>query len=447
MYEEPIAESPYLFHVTTTEENWRHFLYFAISMKIMPAHVVGGLDGGEYLEQFQFDMVMGSGPYELLLDNVDNGRSLTITRRTDWWGADLRENTGLYNFDEIEWTVIMDERLWLEKFKKGELDVYVVGRASWWVNEFNYDEIERGVCLKRKIFNEDVQGISGLAFNMREWPFDDIRIRKAFAHLYDRDKLIEKLFHGEYIKLHSYFPSSVYENPNTAKYEYDPEMAKTLLADAGYKERNSDGWLVNENGQILELTLTFDSPSWERIHTVLQEDLQHAGIKLNLKQLTSTTQFQNNMDHNFKLAFQSWTGLFWPNPNSSFHSDNAEVTPSTNITGVADAYIDSLAFIYDNEYDQTKREELIRLIDRRLTEIVPYALAWYGPFNRIVYWNKFGYPDGFLSRTGDYLAVQSLWYIDPEKEKAMNEAIDDPSKTLPTGDTEDTWWLRKLGKM
>ncbi len=447
MYEEPVAESPYLFHVTTKEENWRHFLYFAISMKIMPAHVIGGLDGGEYLEQFQFDMVMGSGPYELLLENVDNGRSVTITRRDDWWGADLPENTGLYNFDEIEWTVIMDERLWLEKFKKGELDVYVVGRASWWVNEFNYDEIERGVCLKRKIFNEDVQGISGLAFNMREWPFDDIRIRKAFAHLYDRDKLIEKLFHNEYLKLHSYFPSSVYENPSNLKYEYDPEKAKQLLAEAGYKDRNSDGWLVNENGQILELTLTFDSPSWERIHTVLQEDLQQAGIKLNLKQLTSTTQFQNNMDHNFKLAFQSWTGLFWPNPNSSFHSDNAEVTPSTNICGVADAYIDSLAYIYDNEYDHDKRVELIRLIDRRLTEIVPYALAWYGPFNRVVYWNKFGYPDGYLSRTGDYLAIQSLWYIDPTREKAMNEAIADPSRTLPTGETKDTYWLEKLGKM
>ena len=153
------------------------------------------------------------------------------------------------------------------------------------------------------------------------------------------------------------------------------------------------------------------------------------------------------MDHNFKLAFQSWSGLYWPNPNSSFHSDNAEVTPSTNITGVADAYIDSLAYIYDNEYDHDKRVELIRLIDRRLTELVPYALAWYGPFNRVVYWNKFGYPDGFLSRTGDWLAIQSLWYIDPEREKAMNEAIADPSKTLPTGETNDTYWLEKLGKM
>ncbi len=446
-YEEPVAESPYLFSVTTTEENWRHFLYFSISMTILPAHIIGGMDGGEYLEEFQFQMVPGSGPYELLLENIDNGRSLVITRRDDWWGADRPENLGLYNFDEIEWLIIMDERLWLEKFKKGELDFYQVSRASWWANEFNYDEIERGICLKRKVYNEKVQGVSGLAFNMREWPFDDIRVRKAFAHLYDREKLIDKLFYNQYEKLNSYFAAGPYENFDVAKYEYDPEKAKNLLAEAGYKTRNTEGWLQDENGRIIELTLTFDSPSWERIHTVLQEDLQKAGIKLNLKQLTRATQFQNNMDHNFKLTFQSWGGLFWPNPNSSFHSDNADVSPSTNISGVKDAYVDSLAAIYDAEYDQGKREELIQLIDLRLSELVPYALAWYGPFHRIVYWNKFGYPEGYVGRGGDFLAIQAMWFLDPEREKAMNEAIADPGKKLPTGEVVDKYWLKRLGKI
>ncbi len=446
-YEEPVSESPYLFHVTTKEENWRHFLYFSISMKVMPAHIIGGLDGGEYLEEFQFKMVPGSGPYELLEENVDKGRSIVITRRDDWWGEDLPENLGSYNFDEIEWLVIMDERLWLEKFKKGELDFYQVSRASWWANEFNYDEVERGICLKRKVYNEKTQGISGLAFNMREWPFDDIRVRKAFAHLYDRDKLIEKLFYGQYDKLYSYFPAGPYESKETVKYEYDPEKAKELLAEAGYKTRNADGWLQDDNGRIIELTLTFDSPSWERIHTVLQEDLKKAGIKLNLKQLTSTTQFQNNMDHNFKIAFQAWGGLFWPNPNSSFHSIQADEVPSTNITGVKDAYVDSLALVYDEEYDQAKREEYIKLIDNRLSEIAPYALAWYGPFHRIVFWNKFGHPEGYLGRTGDFLAIQSLWYIDPEKEKSMNEAIADPGMKLPTGEVLDQYWLKRLGKI
>jgi microcin C transport system substrate-binding protein len=446
-FTEPVAESPYLFHVTTTEENWRHFLYFAVSMRVLPAHIIGGMEGREYLDRFQYQSLPGTGPYALEAANVDNGRSLKLTRRPDWWGAQLPENTGLYNFDEIEWLVIMDERLWLEKFKKGELDVYPVSRASWWVNEFDYDEIRRGICLKRKIYNEKVKGVAGLAFNMREWPFDDSRVRKAFAHLYDRDTLIDKLFFNEYEKLYTYFPASVYENLSNVKYEYDPERAKRLLAEAGYRTRNADGWLVNDKGQMIELTLTFDSPSWERIHTVLQEELKKAGIKLNLKQLTSTTQFQNNMEHNFKLAFQSWGGLLWPNPNSTFHSSVADQTPSTNITGVKDALIDSLALVYDHEYDQAKREALIKRIDRRLSEICPYALAWYGPFERIVFWNKFGYPEGYLGRTGDQLAIQTYWYLDPAREQAMRAAIADPTRSLPPGEIEDKYWPRRLGKL
>ncbi len=145
--------------------------------------------------------------------------------------------------------------------------------------------------------------------------------------------------------------------------------------------------------------------------------------------------------------FQSWGGLFWPNPNSSFHSDNADVSPSTNISGVKDAYVDSLAAIYDAEYDQSKREELIQLIDLRLSELVPYALAWYGPFHRIVYWNKFGYPEGYVGRGGDFLAIQAMWCLDPEREKAMNEAIADPGKKLPTGEVVDKYWLKRLGKI
>ncbi|MBN2171209.1 MAG: ABC transporter substrate-binding protein [Candidatus Krumholzibacteriota bacterium] len=446
-FEEPVAESPYLLHVTTTEENWRHFLYFAISIRVMPAHHIGGMTGAEYLDTFQFTSVPGTGPYELLPENIVNGVSLTLTRRDDWWGKDDPANAGIYNFDEIEWVVVLDERLALEKFKKGELDVYSVNRASWWVNEFNYDEIQRGVQLKRKIYNEEVQGLSGLAMNTRKPPFDDIRVRKAIAHLYDRDTLIEKLFYGEYLKLKSYFPGGMYENPDNEYYEYDPEKAVALLAEAGWKERNSDGWLVNDKGEIFELTLTFDQPSWERIHTVLQEELVKVGIKLNLKQMTSATQFSNTMEHNFTITFQSWGGLFWPNPNSSLHSGNADPQNTTNITGMKNARIDSLALLYDEEYDQQRRVELIREIDAICMEECHYALAWYAPFSRIAFWNKYGYPDGYLGRVGDYLAVMQYWYEDPARKAAMERAIADPSIKLPTGEVVDKYWLKKLGKI
>jgi microcin C transport system substrate-binding protein len=384
--------------------------------------------------------VPGSGPYEILPENVDNGRSVTLTRRDDWWAKDDPANAGLYNFDEIEWLVVLDERLHLEKFKQGELDVYLVGRASWWVNEFNFDEVQRGIVLKRKIFNDEPRGTSGLAFNTRKPPFDDIRVRKAFSHLYDRDKLIEKLFHNEYLKLKSYYPGGVYENPDNEYYDYDPELAVQLLAEAGWKDRNKDGWLVNDRGEMFELTMTFATPSWERIHTVLQEDLAAVGIKLNLKQMTAATRFKKVMEHDFTMEFQSWAPPFWPNPRSAWHSETADPANTTNITGMKDARVDSISDLYDQSYDTQERIELIQSLDALLMEEAHYALAWYGPFYRLCFWNKFGYPKGMLPRVGDYFSIQSLWYVDPQKQAAMERAIADPSITLPQGEVEVRYW-------
>ena len=48
----------------------------------------------------------------------------------------------------------------------------------------DFDEFNRGVVSRKRIFNENPGGTSGLALNMRKAPFNDIRVRKAFAFLY-----------------------------------------------------------------------------------------------------------------------------------------------------------------------------------------------------------------------------------------------------------------------
>jgi ABC-type oligopeptide transport system substrate-binding subunit len=68
--------------------------------------------------------MVGSGPYVILDNDLKKGESLTLRRRSDYWGEKERYNTGKYNFDEITFTVVTDDLLQFEKFKKGELDYY-----------------------------------------------------------------------------------------------------------------------------------------------------------------------------------------------------------------------------------------------------------------------------------------------------------------------------------
>jgi microcin C transport system substrate-binding protein len=68
-------------------------------------------------------------------------------------------------------------------------------------------------------------------------------------------------------------------------------------------------------------------------------------------------------------------------------------------------------------------------------------LFWYGPFYRIAYWNKFGHPEGYLSRTGDaFDALPIYWWIDPAREQQLIRAMGDASVKLPVGDTEVRYW-------
>ena len=70
-----------------------------------------------------------------------------------------------------------------------------------------------------------------------------------------------------------------------------------------------------------------------------------------------------------------------------------------------------------------------------------WIFEWTAPFERLVFANKFGYPQGILTRVGDYRDVPSLWWIDPEKAQKLEAAMKDPSINLGEGPADDKYWL------
>ncbi len=459
-YDEPVAESPYIVRVHTKELNWRHFMYF-IGMSILPKKELDQLDGpfysdwvktakkgeqppktkgSDYLTKYQFKMFMGSGSYVIRNEDIQKDVSITLTRRNDYWDKDSKGSKYGSNFDKIKFLVVKDENLTKEKFKKGEIDVYPIGRAQWWKEEFNFENVQKGLIQKRKVYNYEAQGINGFVFNMRREPFNDIRVRQAVAMLINRDKLIEKLFFNEYIKLYSFFPATIYANPNDQKIEFNPDAAVKLLAEAGYNKRDNEGTLMKGNKKF-ELDVMFTSPSEERYLTVVQEDLQKGGIKINLKQTTGATAFSMINERKFDMYFMNWSGLQFPNPESSMRSNTADSLYTTNTPGLKDKRIDELCDEYNICFEMKRRIEIIREIDSIAVSKTPYAFGWYGPYIRLVYWNKFSMPASIFSRTGDFYDCIALWSYDPEKDAKLQEALKDPSKKLPVGEVENKFWI------
>jgi microcin C transport system substrate-binding protein len=415
------------------EAHWNNFMYFASSLTILPAHTY---QGKNFLEDLNWELPNGSGPYKL--GTYDKGNNIIFERRDDFWAKEARANQGVHNFDRIKVVVVRDENLTFEKFKKGELDFYNVLISREWVQETDFDKVQKGWIQKRKIYTLNPNGVSGVAVNMRRAPLDDVRVRKALAHLYNRELYMEKLFFNEYEYIDSYYPGSMYANPQNEHIEYSPEKAAQLLAEAGWTERDKQGLLVKD-GKSFSLTLLYGQKTLERHLTIFQEDLKRAGIELNLKLLDWTAMFQLVDERNFDLVSVAWTGLLFPNPENAYDSSLADQENTNNIVGIKNDRIDEILEEYPTMFELDDRIAAVKEIDGLLYQEHPYLLGWYGPFERILYWNKFGMPDYHLNKFADHRNMISLWWYDEAKDKALQEAMKSGTP-LEIGETVVDYW-------
>lgn len=443
-FDMPVAESKYIVSINAKKVGWLYFAS-AAGIRLMPAHIIGNITGKDYLEKYNYDCVPGSGPYYIKKEDVEKGRTITMRRLSNYWGEKEKFASGLYNFDIVRTEVIQDETLMFEKFKKGETDVYNVNRAQWWAEKTDFDEVKRGLVQKRKIYNQNPGGLSGIVMNMRKPPFDDIKVRKAFSMLYDRKKFNEKLFFNSYTPIKSHFSGTVYENPNNHLVEFNLDSAILLLEEAGWNEKNAEGYRM-KNGKIFEVDMTFTQPSQERYFTIFQEDLKKAGVKLNLKQVDGTTSFKIGNERSFTLIPANWGGQNPPNLEFNVTTKTADDPNSTNWSGIKIPEIDVIADQYATTFDKKERISQVRKVDAMLVEQQPYIYGWYANYQRILFHNKFGYPKWYLSRFDDYyggkeLGIFAIWWIDPERFAAYQEALKDKTKSLAVGEVEEKFWI------
>ncbi|MFQ5654629.1 MAG: ABC transporter substrate-binding protein, partial [Planctomycetota bacterium] len=441
-YERPVVHDKYTLSVHTKRLNWRLMLYFAGSMTIYPADEIR-IPGDVYLDEFNWKMITGTGPYILKPEDIKQEQSLTLTRRADYWAKDDPDSLYVNNFDRITFIVVRDSELAFEMFKKGELDYFKVMRSQRWVEECNFDKIEKGWIQKRKIYNEQPQGYAGYCFNMRTAPFDDKRVRLAFCYAFNRERLFEKLFFNEYEYVDSYWPGGPWGKPDNRKIRFNPRRAERLLAQAGYTRRNADGVRVHdETGAPLEFTLEYWSPGSDRYHRIVAEDLQKIGFKMNLKLVDRTSLVKRVGERKFTVHFQNWRSIIFPNPVTSWHSDLADKLDNNNLPGFASARVDELMDLYDRTLQREKQIAIIREMDGIIFREHPYALAWFAPFERILHWNRFGTIDTYLTRFTDERAIWSYWWLDAEKDRALREAMKKDA-ALPVGEiTVDPWGVK-----
>jgi microcin C transport system substrate-binding protein len=420
----PEAPDSLTLRITAREPHWSNF-WEAAGLVAFPEHAWKG----KVFNDIHFDFPVVSGPYAL--GDVKRERYISLTRRGDWWGRTKKYNQYKYNFGQIKYRFMEDRNKAMEAFKKGDFDAYPVYTAALWAEKTGPDEIPgiaSGWVARKAVYNREPKGFQGFAINLRRPLFQDVRVRLALSHLLNRRLMNDKLMYNQYFLLNSYYPD-LYPgnvNPDAPMLGYDPEKARALLAEAGWKP-GADGVLARQ-GKRLEITFLTASTDL-RHYNVYLEDLKKAGIDARLEQMSHSSITKKLDNHDFDLYWAAWGAGRLRDPEASWKSSTADELASNNYPGVKDREIDALIEAQKTEMDLGKRNEILKKLDKRLTALVPYVLLWQSDNSRLLYWNRFGMPRHVLNKFDREDAIIPYWYVDPEKDDKVESRIVMPVDT------------------
>ncbi len=404
--------------------HWRN-LGAAGGLQILPRHAFENMDFNEI--NFEFPVV--SGPYRI--KEIREGVFLTLARRDDWWRRDAPSAQGIGNFETVKYKFFEDRANAFEAFKKGLVDVFAVYTARLWVNETKGEKFDRNWIVKQSVHNHNPVGFQGFAMNMRRPPFDDRRVRKAMAHLVDREKMNRTLMYDQYFLHRSYYEDLYSGDIPCANQlvSFSKETARKLLAEAGWRVNPDTGWLEKDDERFAFRFLTRAASS-EKFLSIFAEDLRDVGIELTIDKKDWAAWAKDMGEFNYDMTWAAWGAGVFKDPEPMWASKEADRKNGNNITGFKDAAVDELIEKQKAVFDVQERHAICRQVDRIVFEQHPYALLWNINYVRLLYWNKFGTPDTVLSKYGT--ESTAYWWWDAgaaaELEQAMGAGEQLPRK-------------------
>ncbi|MFN8499098.1 MAG: ABC transporter substrate-binding protein [Anaerolineae bacterium] len=213
----------------------------------------------------------GTGPFKL--SQYDIGQQMVLNASDNYYG-DPKPKLKTINF-------MLAGGSGLVMYENGELDVVGVGA----------NDIERVTDKNDPLNAELKQGddlsTSYVAFNVQKPPFDDPKVRQAFALALDKQKLVDVVLKNTAKNAVGIVPPSMpgYQNPNLKTPGFDPEQAKKLLQESKYA------------GNLPDITLNISSagggaPS-DFVQAMVQMWKDNLGVDVKIEQTEFATFLQD----------------------------------------------------------------------------------------------------------------------------------------------------------
>ena len=248
------AEDEKTVSVTLNSPN-SDFLAYVTSVYIVP---------DDYTEQAAAPV--GTGPFRYVSRSVQE--NVVLEKFSDYWGEGAK-------VDRVTLKIYEDSTTLMTALNSGAVDLVMHLTVAQTQNlSDQYTVLEGTMNL-----------VQALYLNNAEKPFDDVRVRQALCYAVDVDSILELTADGHGTKLgSSMYPAftKYFDDSLTDYYSYDPEKAKTLLAEAGYP-----------NGFTMTITVPSNYTPHVDVAQVLVEQLAAVGITAQLQEVEWNTWLQD----------------------------------------------------------------------------------------------------------------------------------------------------------
>jgi oligopeptide transport system substrate-binding protein len=330
---------------------------------------------------------IGNGAF--VLEEWVPGKVLRVKKNPNYWDANnVRLNA--INFYPIE-QLLTEERM----FRAGYLH-----KTEW----MPYAKIEKYKSSKDPSYRtHPYLATYFYLINVTKPPLNDVRVRKALAYAVDRRAITENVTRGNQV------PTGALTPPNTLGYsprsamEFNPELAKKFLAEAGFAEGHG----------FPEIELIYNT---QEDHQKVAQAVQamwkkHLGINIKIKNQEWKVYLNTQKQLEFGLSRMAWVGDY-VDPNTFLELFITE--GGNNRTGWSNEQYDELIAKAAKAHTREERYEYFMQAEDILIDQVPFIPIYHYSTNNLVSTDVKGFFDNLM----DYHPYK---YIYLESDKKTNE--------------------------
>jgi peptide/nickel transport system substrate-binding protein len=336
----------------------------------------------KFAKQFNQDFhrrPMGAGAFEIRdpENDIVTGEKIVLKRRDDFWAPDDPVYGDAW-VDRIVFRVINDQEASLVAFKSGDLDV--IGLTPLQYKRPDTDSARFNERAAKHVGMRPAYSYIG--WNQERPIFQDPRLRRALGYFVDKDAIIEKVLYGLGMPVESpIYIERVEYNHGLPAHVFDPELGKTLLAEAGWADSDGDGVLDKEiDGERVPLRFEIISNSGNGIRkavglTVIDE-MKRAGIDASFREIDWSIMLSKVKNFDYDAVILGWAmGVTPPDAYQVWHSSQA-VAGGSNHVAFKNAEVDEILEDYRTEFDEAKRIEMYNRFQEILHEQQPYTFLF-----------------------------------------------------------------------